>query len=266
LDIRLLGSLEVGDDLGRPVAVRGSRLTTLLIALALRCGEVVSDDRLSEILWGDHPPHGANALQRRISTLRGVLGRADAIERKGRGYALSVEREAIDVFRFEGLGALGHEAIRVGDVARASALFDEGRDLWRGDALVDVADELFAQADRTRLTEMKVATVEARIDADLALGRHAALVPRTWTSSCSSIRCESTCGPSSCGLWLGLGVRRKHCGPTGRPVRCWVTSSVWNLRPSCVALRWRSFVKTKRRFDGTPGRLLHRLAPIFGRH
>ena len=69
MEIRLLGSLEVADDLGCLVAVRGSRLTTLLTALALRCGEVVTDDRLSEILWGDDPPHGANALQRQISTL-----------------------------------------------------------------------------------------------------------------------------------------------------------------------------------------------------
>ena len=176
MEIRLLGSLEVTDDLGCLVAVRGPRLTTLLTALALRCGEVVTDDRLSEILWGDDPPHGANALQRQISTLRGVLGRADTIERRGRGYALCVERAAIDVFQFEALARRGREAMREGDGALASALFDEAVALWRGDALVDVADELFAQADRTRLTEMRVATIEARIDADLALGRHAALV------------------------------------------------------------------------------------------
>ena len=70
MEIRVLGSLEVVDDLGRPVAVRGARLTCLLVALALRCGEVVSDDRLSEILWGDEPPDGANALRRQVSTLR----------------------------------------------------------------------------------------------------------------------------------------------------------------------------------------------------
>ena len=115
LEIRLLGSLEVTDDLGCLVAVRGPRLTTLLTALALRCGEVVTDDRLSEILWGDDPPHGANALQRQISTLRGVLGRADTIERRGRGYVLCVERAAIDVFQFEGLARRGREAMREGD-------------------------------------------------------------------------------------------------------------------------------------------------------
>ena len=52
LEIRLLGSPEVADDLGRPVAVRGSRPTTLVIALALRCGHLVTDDRLLEILGG----------------------------------------------------------------------------------------------------------------------------------------------------------------------------------------------------------------------
>jgi DNA-binding SARP family transcriptional activator len=56
LEVRVLGSLEVIDDVGSFVAVRGARLTCLLVALALRCGEVVSDDRLGEILWGDEPP------------------------------------------------------------------------------------------------------------------------------------------------------------------------------------------------------------------
>jgi predicted ATPase len=82
----------------------------------------------------------------------------------------------VHAFRFESLAARGREAMREEDVARASALFDEALRLWRGDALVDVADDPFAQADRTRLTEMRVATIEARIEADLALGRHAALV------------------------------------------------------------------------------------------
>ena len=172
----MLGSLEVVDDLGRIVAVRGARLTCLLIALALRCGEVVSDDRLSEILWGDVPPDGPNALRRQISTLRRMLGRTEAVIRRGSGYVLSVDKDAVDAFRFESLAAKGQMALRDGDVPRAAVCLRDALELWRGDALADVADEPFAEADRVRLTEMRIATVEARIDADLALGRHADLV------------------------------------------------------------------------------------------
>ena len=142
----------------------------------LRCGTVVSDARLSEILWGDDPPHGVNALHRQISTLRRLLGGSDAVERRGGGYVLSVDRVTTDVMRFESFVAAGREAMRDNDVAGASALFGEALNLWRGDTLVDVVDEPSAESERTRLTEMRLATVEARIDADLALGRQSALV------------------------------------------------------------------------------------------
>ena len=176
MEIRVLGSLEVVDDLGRIVAVRGARLTCLLIALALRCGEVVSDDRLSEVLWDDEPPDGANALRRQISTLRRMLGRAEAVIRRGNGYVLSVDKDAVDAFRFESLAAKGQQALREGESTDATASLRDALELWRGDAFADVVDEPFAEADRVRLTEMRFAAVEARIDADLALGRHADLV------------------------------------------------------------------------------------------
>jgi predicted ATPase/DNA-binding SARP family transcriptional activator len=176
VEIRVLGALEVIDELGRLVAVRGARLTRLAIALALRCGEVVSDDRLSETLWADEPPDGANALRRQISTLRSVLGRADAVIRRGHGYVLSVDKDAVDAFRFESLAAQGCDALRAGKVTQARTLLRDALELWRGEALADVADEPFAEADRVRLTEARIATIEARIDADLVLGRHVDLV------------------------------------------------------------------------------------------
>jgi predicted ATPase/DNA-binding SARP family transcriptional activator len=176
LEVRVLGSLEVVDDLGRPIAVRGARLSSLLIALALRCGEAVSDDRLSEILWGDDARSGVNALQRQVSTLRRVLGRTDLIARRGQGYVLCLDKEAVDAFRFETLAARGRDALREGDVADASASLHAALDLWRGDPLAEVDDDPFVGGVRTWLAELRIATLEARIDADLAMGRHAELV------------------------------------------------------------------------------------------
>jgi hypothetical protein len=48
--------------------------------------------------------------------------------------------------------------------------------LWRGAALADFALEEFAQAEANRLEELRLAVLEDRIEADLALGRHGPLV------------------------------------------------------------------------------------------
>ena len=47
--------------------------------------------------------------------------------------------------------------------------------VWRGPAFADVRDEPFARASIGRLDELRMAALADRIDADLALGRHAQL-------------------------------------------------------------------------------------------
>jgi predicted ATPase/DNA-binding SARP family transcriptional activator len=177
VEIRLLGSLEVRDDDGQLLSLGGPRLQKLLIALALRCGEVLPDDNLIEAVWGDDiPARSLNALQRQVSTLRRTLGAADVVQRRGTGYALALDKSAIDIFRFESLAARGHEAMRGGDVGHARELLDQALALWRGEALADVAYEEFAQVEIARLNEARLVATEARIDADLALGREAGLI------------------------------------------------------------------------------------------
>jgi predicted ATPase len=177
MKIGLLGSLEVLDGDGGIRAVPGTRLQALLVVLALRCGDVVHDDILVDALWGAQgPARTVNALQRQVSTLRRVLGGPHLVERRAPGYALALDRDAIDIFRFDNLAARGHEAMRDGDVAGASELLHQALQLWRGDALADVAYQQFAQAEISRLAEARMVAVEARVDADLALGRDAALI------------------------------------------------------------------------------------------
>jgi predicted ATPase/DNA-binding SARP family transcriptional activator len=177
VEIGLLGSLDVRDDDGNAVPLSGTRLQCLLIALALRCGEVVTDDLLIEAVWGgDVPARNVNALQRQVSTLRRVLNVPDVLQRRGTGYVLDVERSAIDAFRFEDFASRGDEAMRDGDVEHARELLVQALSLWRGDALADVAYHEFAQAEIARLNEARLAATEGRIDADLALGRAAGLI------------------------------------------------------------------------------------------
>jgi predicted ATPase len=177
VEICLLGSLEVFAGDGTPLPIAGHRVQVLLVALALHCGEVVTDDSLIDAVWGQKvPDRGENALQRQISRLRSALGSPDAVVRRGSGYALNLPQSAVDIFRFDRLAARGHEALREGDANRACELLDEALGLWRGVALTDVAYEEFAQPEIARLTEARLVATEARVDADLALGRDAALI------------------------------------------------------------------------------------------
>jgi DNA-binding SARP family transcriptional activator len=104
VEIRLLGAVEVVDDEGRATIVRGPQVRSLLVALALRCGDPVSTDRLVEIIWGvDAPGDSTNALQRHVSALRRVLGSPELVQHRGPGYVLALEPIAVDALRFEAL-------------------------------------------------------------------------------------------------------------------------------------------------------------------
>jgi predicted ATPase/DNA-binding SARP family transcriptional activator/tetratricopeptide (TPR) repeat protein len=173
----LLGSLEVLDDDGKVLELPGSLLRTLFAALALRCGEAIGDDQLVDTLWGEETPsRPANALQRQVSTLRRALGSTERVQRRGTGYALVLERTAVDIFRFDDMLARGHDAMRAGEVEMGRELLDEALALWRGEALTDFAYDEFARQSITRLREARVVATELRIDADLALGRDSALI------------------------------------------------------------------------------------------
>jgi predicted ATPase/DNA-binding SARP family transcriptional activator len=177
MEICLLGSLDVVDDDGRTVTLAGARLRSLLTILALHCGAVVSDDVLIEAVWADGAPaNSANALQRQISTLRRALGTPELIERRGSGYTLTLDPSSVDVLRFDKLAARGLEALRRDEATIARELLDDALRLWRGDALADVAYAEFAQPELARLREARAVVLEARIDADLALGRDAELI------------------------------------------------------------------------------------------
>jgi predicted ATPase/DNA-binding SARP family transcriptional activator len=175
LDVRLLGPLELSEG-ERALPLAGGKARALLIALALRCGEVVSSDELAEALWEGSPPETVTAtLQMHIAKLRKTLGQ-EAIATEPPGYRLTLSSEAIDARRFERRLAAGRAALRAADPERAARLLSEALALWRGPALADVAYAEFAQSERTRLEELRLEALEERIEADLARGRAEELV------------------------------------------------------------------------------------------
>ena len=175
LDFRILGPFEAVDH--EPLALGGRKQQTVLVALLLNRGEVVTADRLIEAVWGERAPAtAAKTLQVYVSNLRKVLGDGHLVTH-GRGYMLAAGPDQVDADRFAKLASGGRGALDRGDPAGAHRLLGAALALWRGPALADFAYESFAEPEIARLEEARLATIEDRIEADLRLGQHAALVP-----------------------------------------------------------------------------------------
>jgi class 3 adenylate cyclase len=174
LEVRLLGPIEASCR-GELVGLGGPKPRTLLAVLALEAGRVVSVDRIVEALWpGDPPETAAHAVQVYVSQLRKALG--PAIATRAPGYELGLAPERVDLHRFVRLTQEGRAALEGGDPTAAEGALREALALWRGPALADFLYEPFAQTEIARLEELRTVAVEERIEADLALGRHAELV------------------------------------------------------------------------------------------
>ena len=170
--VALLGPVTLVEG-GRGVPVAGEKQRTLLALLALAPGEPVSAAALVDELWpGAVPSDPTNALQARISAVRKVVG-SDRVRSTAAGYVLDLPADDVDAWRFEQLVEVGRRALGDGDHALAAARLEEAIGLWSGDvALADVPREGRAQLAAERLEDLLAGAQEARIDADLALGRH----------------------------------------------------------------------------------------------
>jgi DNA-binding SARP family transcriptional activator/streptogramin lyase len=175
MDYRILGTLEVADQ-DREVLLGGGRQRSVLALLLLHANEVVSSERLIDELWGDAPPPtAAKTVQVYVSQLRKSLrnGEPDGpLLTRGRGYVLQIAPDELDRERFERALAGGRRALDDDAPGRAAEMLRDGLALWRGPPLADFAYEPFAQAEIARLEELRLAALEQRIEADLALGRH----------------------------------------------------------------------------------------------
>jgi DNA-binding SARP family transcriptional activator len=164
---------------GRAIAIGAGKRRALLGLLLLHVNEAVPAERLIDELWDERPPATAvNALQVYVSQLRKELGTRDGqiLVRRGNGYMLEVAAGDFDVTRFEHDAAAGERALVGGDDSRAADMLRAALALWRGPALADFAYEPFAQAEIARLEELRLVATEQRVEAELALGRHAQLV------------------------------------------------------------------------------------------
>ena len=186
IDVCLLGPIEAREASGTRLEVPRGRPLTLLALLLTRRDDIVSSDVATEALWPDRPPKDPrNALQLAVSRLRRALAGSagtlvepatDVVVGVAGGYSLRLPVGWVDADRFETLAQAGRAQLARNEAADAAGTLRGALSMWRGPAFVDVHDEPFAQASIGRLDELRIAAIADRIDADLALRRHAHLV------------------------------------------------------------------------------------------
>ncbi|MBO3749829.1 winged helix-turn-helix domain-containing protein [Streptosporangiaceae bacterium NEAU-GS5] len=175
-EYRLLGAVEVVAG-GQPVPLGGVKPQTLLAALLLEHGHIVPVTRLIDVIWPDDPPESARAaIQTYVKTLRQSLARhgiVDVIVTRPPGYLIRINPGELDVQEFHRLVAEARSAAGAQETSDALAA---ALALWRGPALAGLEASLLA-GETVRLNDLRLAAVEERVTADLALGRHGRLVP-----------------------------------------------------------------------------------------
>ena len=172
MELRILGPLEIAGENG-PVDLRAAKHRRLLAALTLAGGQACSADALVDAVWGASPPASARKLlQVYVSQLRKALPSREALVTTPSGYALRFEPESLDADRFERLLADAVEAMGQENASLALSQLDRALALWRGPAYADVMYEEFARAEAERLEELRLAALEARLEALSQLGRN----------------------------------------------------------------------------------------------
>ncbi|HEU5084586.1 MAG TPA: BTAD domain-containing putative transcriptional regulator [Acidimicrobiales bacterium] len=182
---RLLGGLRVHDG-EHDLELGGPKQRAVLAALLLELGRAVSPASLVERVWPDEAPERADAsLQAYVSNLRRVLEptrrpreAAQVLVTRPTGYALVVDRAAVDVARFEDLAVEGQKALRNGDQPGAAELLDRALATWTGPLLPEMAGWDWVDQAAGRLERLRAQVLEERFDAGLAMGEGAALVAR----------------------------------------------------------------------------------------
>lgn len=161
---------------GADVALGGAKQRTVLAALLLAEGRVLSNERLTTLLWGCAPPATASAqIHTYVSRLRNWFRPDVEVVRQAPGYLMRLNGAGYDYHTFVSLVRSGHTELRAGRGAAAATCFQQALELWRGPALADVTEFLNEEA-APKLDEARMEALDARIEAELSLGGHRRLV------------------------------------------------------------------------------------------
>ena len=170
MDFRILGPLEVSRG-HAPLHMAAGKQRALLAILLLNANRTVAREQIIDALWAEDVPDSAQKMvQIHVSQLRKALPEP-RLHTRAPGYLLQVGKDELDLTRFERVVADARQALAEGDAPKARELLGDALALWRGPALAEIS-EPFARHEGARLEELRIAALEQRIEADLALGHH----------------------------------------------------------------------------------------------
>jgi predicted ATPase/DNA-binding SARP family transcriptional activator len=176
MEFGVLGPLVAWRD-GCEVPLGPPQQRAVLLVLLLRANQYVATATIVDELWGEvPPPRAVKTVQVYVSQLRKALGE-DVIETRIAGYVLGVDPDALDLWRFERFVERGRVLLGTGASAEAARVLGCALDLWRGPPLAEFRFETFARPEVGRLEEMRLVAITLQVEADLALGRHAEVIP-----------------------------------------------------------------------------------------
>ena len=176
LEFRVLGPFVVVGPEGL-ISLPSARQRAILASLVLDRGTTVPADRLIDEVWGERPPSTArHALSVHVGAMRRIIG-PGVIETRSGGYRLRADGGYLDLDRFEALADEAETASEAGNPATAADRYATALGLWRGPALADLAPERAIVSARARLDARRTRVTELWLDAELAAGRHADVVP-----------------------------------------------------------------------------------------
>ncbi|MGW7383085.1 BTAD domain-containing putative transcriptional regulator [Streptomyces sp. NPDC054794] len=152
-------------DLGPP------KQRAVLAVLLLGEGAQVPVEALVDAVWGARSPASAvSALRTYVHRLRRLLGSL-AILSVGDGYQMRTSPQSLDLAAFRDLAARADRARREGNVKIASRYLDDALAHWQGTVLAGVRGE-YAEAQRERLSRLRLSALEASLTVRLELGEH----------------------------------------------------------------------------------------------
>ena len=177
--------------LGPPELVAGEhqsisvspQLWCVVVCLLMAPNVSVPVEVIIDRLWGEYPPPKARPtirsyiwrIDRALSGTQAPDGGSVRVRRQAHGYALEIEPHAVDLHRFRSLKRQADALADSGEVPHAAELLKEAEGIWRGLALAGLPGEWIGRVRGALEEERREATVR-RIELELMLGRHAALL------------------------------------------------------------------------------------------
>jgi len=171
----VLGPVRAWRD-GAEISLGSPQQRAVLAAMLLRTGAFISAEELIDVLWPEDPPKSAGGTMRTyVYRLRKILGDGK-LQRAGCGYVLPMRGDDLDASRFRQLAERAGQARAEGDLNTSASHLGQALALWKGEPLAGITGR-FAETRRVLLEEMRLTAAQDWAGDNLALGRHATVIP-----------------------------------------------------------------------------------------